>query len=336
MNMQRGFLPLLLIAIVAIAAGAAVYFNASKFPTVTIPGVWPPKSGSTACTEEAKQCPDGSYVGRSGPKCEFAVCPDEKSPYDGTPGAYAECTSDAQCPANSVCEGVEGIGTVSPGEGDESTFRITKGYCKLKTGNACTMNADCGEGICYAGVCTQPIDRQCAGPHDTTCGGGYECVQSCGPPVIREEEPEPPYFCQLKGYQRVCPICLASETRIATPEGDVRVTDLRPGMKVWSQDTSGTRIPSTVIRVSRTPVPATHLMLRLSFDDSRTLLVSPGHPTTDGRTIADLSVGENYDGSRIIRKEYLRYEDDATYDLLPDSPTGYYWANGIVVGSTLK
>ncbi len=28
-----------------------------------------------ACTEEALQCPDGSYVGRSGPNCEF-VCPD--------------------------------------------------------------------------------------------------------------------------------------------------------------------------------------------------------------------------------------------------------------------
>jgi hypothetical protein len=27
-----------------------------------------------ACTEEAKQCPDGSYVSRTGPKCEF-VCP---------------------------------------------------------------------------------------------------------------------------------------------------------------------------------------------------------------------------------------------------------------------
>lgn len=27
-----------------------------------------------ACTMEAKQCPDGTYVGRSGPNCEFAPC----------------------------------------------------------------------------------------------------------------------------------------------------------------------------------------------------------------------------------------------------------------------
>lgn len=28
-----------------------------------------------ACTMDAKMCPDGSYVGRTGPHCEFAVCP---------------------------------------------------------------------------------------------------------------------------------------------------------------------------------------------------------------------------------------------------------------------
>jgi hypothetical protein len=28
-----------------------------------------------ACTQEAKLCPDGSYVGRTGPNCEFKACP---------------------------------------------------------------------------------------------------------------------------------------------------------------------------------------------------------------------------------------------------------------------
>lgn len=32
-------------------------------------------SGQVACTLEAKLCLDGSYVGRTGPKCEFAACP---------------------------------------------------------------------------------------------------------------------------------------------------------------------------------------------------------------------------------------------------------------------
>ena len=34
-----------------------------------------PSQGQTACTQEAKQCPDGSYVSRTGPNCEFTACP---------------------------------------------------------------------------------------------------------------------------------------------------------------------------------------------------------------------------------------------------------------------
>ena len=33
--------------------------------------------GQVVCTQEAKLCPDGSYVGRVGPECEFALCPGE-------------------------------------------------------------------------------------------------------------------------------------------------------------------------------------------------------------------------------------------------------------------
>lgn len=39
------------------------------------------KTGEKACTQEAKQCSDGSYVGRTGPKCEFSACP---TPQDQT------------------------------------------------------------------------------------------------------------------------------------------------------------------------------------------------------------------------------------------------------------
>lgn len=41
-------------------------------PTPTISN-----GGGIACTMEAKLCPDGkTYVGRTGPNCEFAKCPD--------------------------------------------------------------------------------------------------------------------------------------------------------------------------------------------------------------------------------------------------------------------
>lgn len=42
-------------------------------------GVWAghkeTESEKIACTMEAKLCPDGSYVGRTGPNCAFAPCP---------------------------------------------------------------------------------------------------------------------------------------------------------------------------------------------------------------------------------------------------------------------
>lgn len=41
--------------------------------------VVPRNKGLKACTMEARLCPDGSYVGRTGPNCEFAPCPSEKS-----------------------------------------------------------------------------------------------------------------------------------------------------------------------------------------------------------------------------------------------------------------
>lgn len=45
--------------------------------------VLPKKDAATspvACTEEAMLCPDGSYVGRTGPSCQFAPCPKKEEP----------------------------------------------------------------------------------------------------------------------------------------------------------------------------------------------------------------------------------------------------------------
>lgn len=62
----------LFIGIVGVAG--AVYF----YSTVTSPVAVVPDT-PVACTEEAKVCPDGSSVGRSGPKCEFTDCPEALS-----------------------------------------------------------------------------------------------------------------------------------------------------------------------------------------------------------------------------------------------------------------
>jgi hypothetical protein len=133
-----------------------------------------------------------------------------------------------------------------------------------------------------------------------------------------------------------CPICLAASTLIATPSGPVRVVDIKAGMPVWTADRSGRRVAVTVVEVGSTQVPAGHLMVHLVLADGRELLASPGHKTADGRALGFLAAGDALDGSTIKLWELVPYAGDRTYDLLPAGPTGTYWANGVLLSSTLS
>ena len=132
-----------------------------------------------------------------------------------------------------------------------------------------------------------------------------------------------------------CPICLAASTLISTPNGSVRVTEIKPGMVVWTASAGGARIAAPVLEIGNTQVPAGHLMVHLVLADGRALLASPGHRTADGRALGSLAVGDSLDGSTITQWELVAYSGDRTYDLLPAGPTGSYWANGILLSSTL-
>jgi hypothetical protein len=133
-----------------------------------------------------------------------------------------------------------------------------------------------------------------------------------------------------------CPICLAEHTTIDTPQGPVMVENLRVGDTIWTADENGSRIAAILIEINRTPVPAGHPLIHVVLDDGRELLASPGHPTADGRVLVELRVGDLLDGGRIIRHELMAYGGSATYDVLPSGGTGLYWANGILMGSTLS
>ncbi len=133
-----------------------------------------------------------------------------------------------------------------------------------------------------------------------------------------------------------CPICLAAHTQIDTPDGPVAVETLRRGDSVWTVDATGTRQPATVLRTTRVVVPARHPMLHLVLADGRELWVSPGHPTAEGKPLGDLRTGDLLDGARVTHSEQVAYNAPATYDLLPSGGTGFYWANGILIGSTLS
>lgn len=132
-----------------------------------------------------------------------------------------------------------------------------------------------------------------------------------------------------------CPICLALGTRIATPSGDVAVQDLETGDVVWTIDAAGARIAAPLGATGRTPVPPTHQVVRLVLDDGRIVAASPGHPTADGRQVGDLRAGDALDGGRVASAAREPYGGGFTYDVRPAGASGAYWANGVLLGSTL-
>jgi hypothetical protein len=140
----------------------------------------------------------------------------------------------------------------------------------------------------------------------------------------------------LQPGSNMCPICLTADTRIATARGSESVKSLRPGDLVWSLDAAGERVLVPVLRTARVPLRGAVPLLRLRLASGRELLAAGAHPTSTGARLQDLRPGAELDGGRIesVRLRYLRIE--ATYDLLPASVTGAYWANGVLLGSTLK
>jgi hypothetical protein len=133
-----------------------------------------------------------------------------------------------------------------------------------------------------------------------------------------------------------CPICLARGTRIATPDGEIAIEDIRVGMRVWSIDEAGNRVATNVVLIGRTRVPASHQMVRIVLDDGRSVRASAGHPLVDGRPIVTLKAGDRLDGATVLSATSEPHDGGSTFDLLPDSPTGAYFADGIPLGSTLS
>lgn len=64
-----------IIALAIVLVPGYMYYVKSKAPSSIIPGR---QGDALICTSDAKLCPDGSYVGRVGPRCEFAECPEVK------------------------------------------------------------------------------------------------------------------------------------------------------------------------------------------------------------------------------------------------------------------
>ncbi len=110
-----------------------------------------PPGGQVACTQEAKMCPDGSAVGRTGPNCEFAPCPGE-----GNASGCGTCPMLSQ-PAPGFCS----HGTIVSGPVDECG-------CRGPPTCACTEEAK----VCPDGSSVGRIGANCEfAPCPKTVGG---------------------------------------------------------------------------------------------------------------------------------------------------------------------
>lgn len=103
--------PLIIGAVIIVIVGAAWFLVPRTYVDVL-----QPEPEQVGCTMEAKICPDGSAVGRSGPKCEFAACP-SPSATSTTLTTYLggtvtgmnvsinprEVVSDSRCPTGVQC-----------------------------------------------------------------------------------------------------------------------------------------------------------------------------------------------------------------------------------------
>jgi len=133
-----------------------------------------------------------------------------------------------------------------------------------------------------------------------------------------------------------CPICLARGTRIATPSGEVAVDLLRVGDLVWTVDERGARVAAPLVAIGSTPVSSAHEVVRIVLGDGRTVLVSPGHPTADGRHIGDVRTGDSLDGATVLLAQREPYTGGFTFDVRPAGASGAYWANGVLLLSTIR
>jgi hypothetical protein len=158
-----------------------------------------------------------------------------------------------------------------------------------------------------------------------TCSDGTQCVAASGPAASGE----------CRGDDGTCfgCRCAAPDTAIATPGGERPIANLRPGDLVYSVDGEEIRaVP--IVRINRTPV-ANHRVLQVTFDNGRSIEMTAGHPLADGRPLSSLRPGTELTGGIVVAVTSIPYAHDATYDILPLSTSGAYFASGVLVGSTL-
>lgn len=178
---------------------------------------------------------------------------------------------------------------------------------------------------CRTPAASCPTQFPQAGSACTTAGA------SCGPDC------ELVIVCEAGVWQwnqGLCPICAAPNTPVATPSGERPIASLRVGDLVYSVEGDAI-VVVPLVRVGSTQVFA-HQALKLELSGGAILELSPGHPSADGRSVGELGTGELLDPEHaIVQRTLVEYEHERTYDILPASSSGTYFAAGVLIGSSL-
>lgn len=141
---------------------------------------------------------------------------------------------------------------------------------------------------------------------------------------------------EFRGTPNRCK-CLPASAQITTSAGKVSIDMLKEGDKIITLTSTGERIELPIKTVNKVEVLGNHKMIHIELVDGRSVQVTPGHPSaTPSKKMSDLKVGDKYSGGIISKITEIDYTEKFTYDILPEGETGYYFVNGIVIGSTLK
>ncbi len=230
------------------------------------------------------------------------------------PGGCTESSSPATYGGNDHCAYVcEGNGQIYP-----------DGSCPAPCDDAGSADASSTD-PCPPGTCRFPNEPSSAclppgGPISNQLPDGGPALGGC-------------CACGADGFCSGACICASPDTPIATPAGERSIASLVVGDLVYSID-HARKLAVPIREIHRTPVK-NHRVVEVVLRDGPTLRISPVHPTADGRVFADLRAGDWLGGREVVSASVVPYGHDATYDILPDSDTGTYFAGGALIGSTL-
>lgn len=112
------------------------------------------------------------------------------------------------------------------------------------------------------------------------------------------------------------------------------ISELQVGDFVYSVEHDAV-VAVPILEVRKRPARG-HVVPQIALSNGQILQISGQHPTSEGRTFDQLKEGDNLGGLQVTSVEWVTYEQPFTYDILPASDTGYYFAAGAMIGSTLK